>query len=155
MTKRCCAFRNGIRLLMVSYFRACRRRWRKKLTHEASPKAYGSLRRLPQSAATRKPSASQPVRARAESKVNPLGIFALPPLPSRESADSLEAEPSNSANPSPAQGIMQKNLHVSDVLSRAKERETQGESWDDDFASDVTFSGVHSEFWLNSISCIS
>jgi len=33
---------------------------------------------------------------------------------------------------------MQKNNHISDVLNRA--RESVGESWDDDFAEDITLS---------------
>jgi len=62
-------------------------------------------------------------------------------FPSRPSTDSLSAQPATSANPSPAHaagGLMQKNNHISDVLNRA--RESVGESWDDDFAEDITLS---------------
>ncbi|WVF69329.1 hypothetical protein IAT40_004105 [Kwoniella sp. CBS 6097] len=103
----------------------------------ASPKAFGTMRRLPLPQ-PRQRSASN-VRQRGESN-GPLGqgLFALP---SRGSGEGLSAQLGPGAANGPAQpGLLGKNLHLSDVLNRAKESEEAGESWDDDFASDITLS---------------
>jgi hypothetical protein len=117
----------------------------------ASPKALGTMRRLPpnQPSQPRKLSVGQ--RPRPDTQNQHRGLFSLPGLAPRSSAESLTAQPSSSSNPSPAHhpGIMHKNLHVSDVLSRA--RESAGESWDDDFAADISLSKLgrewHSFHW--------
>ena len=110
------------------------------LIHVASPKNLGTVRRLPTALQPRRSSANRKPEPQA-----PLSLFALPALPSRASTDSIAAEPSSSAHPSPAHpshqapgGLLQKNMHVSDVLHRAKE--VAGESWDDDFAADISLS---------------
>ncbi|KAK4686255.1 hypothetical protein P7C73_g3874, partial [Tremellales sp. Uapishka_1] len=96
----------------------------------ASPKALGTMRRTPiTQVQPRKSSISRP------SNQHSLGLFSLPPLPSRSSAESISAQ--GAGQP----GLLQKNLHVSDVLSRAKES-GEGERWDDDFASDITLSNL-------------
>ncbi|GFZ45328.1 non-specific serine/threonine protein kinase [Saitozyma sp. JCM 24511] len=106
----------------------------------ASPKALGTMRRLPpnQPSQPRKLSVAQ--RPRPDTQNQHHGLFSLPALAPRSSVESLTAQPSSSSNPSPAHhpGIMHKNMHVSDVLSRA--RESAGESWDDDFAADISLS---------------
>ncbi|WRT67650.1 uncharacterized protein IL334_004622 [Kwoniella shivajii] len=120
----------------------------------ASPKAMATMRKLPLPQ-PRKQSVSN-VRQRGESN-GPIpmgqGFFALPSRSSGESISSQfqlpqsgSASGSNSGSglksqPShPQSGMLGKNLHVSDVLNRAKETESNGESWDDDFASDITLS---------------
>ncbi|OCF43911.1 STE/STE11/CDC15 protein kinase [Kwoniella heveanensis CBS 569] len=103
----------------------------------ASPKALGTMRRLPLPQ-PRQRSASN-VRQRGESN-GPLGqgLFALP---SRSSGEGLASHLTPGPTNGPVQpGLLGKNLHVSDVLNRAKESEEAGESWDDDFASDITLS---------------
>lgn len=109
-----------------------------------------TLRRIPNAShVPRKPSASASTHGKKPSDHNPLaGLFSKPTvpfLPTRTSADSLAAEPSTSANPSPHNAGLQNNLHVSDVLNRAREEEEPGESWDDDFASDISFANMPSE----------
>lgn len=110
-----------------------------------------TLRRVPHAShVPRKPSGSASAHTKKPSDHNPLaGLFskpsAVPALPTRTSADSLSAEPSTSANPSPHNAGIQKNLHMTDVLSRAKEEDEAGESWDDDFASDISLANVHRE----------
>ncbi|WWD18350.1 hypothetical protein CI109_102800 [Kwoniella shandongensis] len=103
-----------------------------------APKALATTRHLPLPQ-PRKQSTTH-IRQRGESN-GPLGLLALP---SRSSADSLNgqmAPPGVIGIASGDQpGLLQKNYHVSDVLSRAKESESQGESWDDDFAADITLS---------------
>nr|XP_019045791.1 STE/STE11/CDC15 protein kinase [Kwoniella bestiolae CBS 10118]OCF24721.1 STE/STE11/CDC15 protein kinase [Kwoniella bestiolae CBS 10118] len=103
----------------------------------ASPKALGTMRRLPLPQ-PRKQSVSN-VRQRGESN-GPLGpgLFALP---SRSSGDAISSQlhpTSGLPIPISQPGIIGKNLHVSDVLNRAKESEGDAESWDDDFAADIT-----------------
>ncbi|WWC88803.1 uncharacterized protein L201_003716 [Kwoniella dendrophila CBS 6074] len=105
----------------------------------ASPKALGTMKRLPLPQ-PRKQSVSN-VRQRGESN-GPMGpgLFALP---SRSSGDAISSHlPAVSGLPMPntQAGLIGKNLHVSDVLNRAKESEGDGESWDDDFAADITLS---------------
>ncbi|WWD04732.1 hypothetical protein V865_002803 [Kwoniella europaea PYCC6329] len=105
----------------------------------ASPKALGTMRRLPLPQ-PRKQSVSN-VRQRGESN-GPLGpgLFALP---SRSSGDAISSQLHPGTGlpiPISQPGLIGKNLHVSDVLNRAKESEGDAESWDDDFAADITLS---------------
>ncbi|OCF62357.1 STE/STE11/CDC15 protein kinase [Kwoniella mangroviensis CBS 10435] len=81
------------------------------------------------------------VRQRGESN-GPLGpgLFALP---SRSSGDAISSQLHPGTGlpiPISQPGLIGKNLHVSDVLNRAKESEGDAESWDDDFAADITLS---------------
>ncbi|RXK41642.1 STE/STE11/CDC15 protein kinase [Tremella mesenterica] len=110
----------------------------------ASPKALGTMRRVPgpTKGAPRKNSLVQPL-GRLDGKQSVAALFALG-LPSRSSADSLAAQPSTSAANSPAHpqpGLISKNFHVNDVLTRAKE--SGGETWDDDFASDISLTKLN------------
>ncbi|WVR06241.1 hypothetical protein IAU60_003271 [Kwoniella sp. DSM 27419] len=104
----------------------------------ASPKALGSLRRLPITHA-RKTSNIQS-RSKGETSVTP--VQALFTFPTRSSAEALaqSAAPLGSTAAAGQNGLLGKNIHVSDVLNRAKESEGSSESWDDDFASDITLS---------------
>lgn len=101
------------------------------------------MRRFPSTAQPRRPS-----NARRIDPQNPLGIFALPSLPSRSSAEVVAAQLSEPAGIVGVQvpqsgrgGLLQKTLHASDVISRTQE--DVGESWDDDFASDISFSKLN------------
>ncbi|OCF73077.1 STE/STE11/CDC15 protein kinase [Kwoniella mangroviensis CBS 8886] len=81
------------------------------------------------------------VRQRGESN-GPLGpgLFALP---SRSSGDAISSQLHPGTGlpiPISQPGLIGKNMHVSDVLNRAKESEGDAESWDDDFAADITLS---------------
>ncbi|WVQ96827.1 hypothetical protein IAU59_003934 [Kwoniella sp. CBS 9459] len=103
----------------------------------ASPKALGTMHRLPLPQPRQR--AASNVRQRGESN-GPLGqgLFALP---SRSSGEGLSSQLAPGQASGPVQpGLLGKNLHLSDVLNRAKESEEAGESWDDDFASDITLS---------------
>jgi hypothetical protein len=110
----------------------------------AAPKPTGTVRRAaaaPLALQSRLPSSSH---ARKISDTSSLAMFALPVMTSRSSGESISAQ----ANPlpatlhAPAGGLLQKNQHVSDVLSRAKESISE-ETWDDDFAEDTTLSNVN------------
>ncbi|WWC70634.1 uncharacterized protein I206_104585 [Kwoniella pini CBS 10737] len=105
----------------------------------ASPKAIGTLKRLPLPQ-PRKQSVSK-VRQRGESN-GPLGpgLFALPSRSSGDAISSHVPPGSNLPIPIPQTGLIGKNLHVSDALNRAKESDGEEESWDDDFAADITLS---------------
>ena len=97
------------------------------------------------------PSSAQPRKTSSARRVDsqkPLGIYALPTLPTRSSVESVAAQASGSLGivggqvpHSQAGGLLQKTLHASDVISRT--REDVGESWDDDFASDISFSKLN------------
>ncbi|KAL1412966.1 Protein kinase of the Mitotic Exit Network [Vanrija albida] len=87
----------------------------------ASPKAFasaasGTMRRIPALPNTKKAAAE---RRRADAAV-------MPPPAIASSSHAVHAP-----------GLLQKNQHVSDVLSRARESVEQ-ERWDDDFASDIS-----------------
>lgn len=102
-------------------------------THLAAPTALGIVRR------------SEPSQ-RAQPREPSVGAW----VSSSSSTDSLAAQPASSANPSPAHGpggLLSKNNHVSDVLSRAREK--TGETWDDDFAADITLSRFGRESRFN------
>ncbi|KAL7423239.1 Protein kinase of the Mitotic Exit Network [Cryptotrichosporon argae] len=107
----------------------------------ASPKATGTLRKLPAiqtSARNACVSRQLPPGSAGPSS----GLFALAPLPTRSSGDSVSSSTSAPLNGHVGQvGLLQKNLHVSDVLSRARES-VEAEVWDDDFASDITLSKI-------------
>lgn len=102
----------------------------------ASPKALGTVRRLPSTSAV--PRKSSGVK-RIDSQ-GPLGLFGLAPLPSRNSNESVASQSSKPAAVSASQstpgGLLQKNLDVVNVLSQAKEESE--DAWDDDFASDIS-----------------
>ncbi|ORY31435.1 hypothetical protein BCR39DRAFT_571401 [Naematelia encephala] len=102
----------------------------------ASPKALGTVRRLPV-VQPRHTSAAHPAAKKATDQ-HPQSF------PSRPSNDSLAGQPSTSATPSPAPiqagGLVQKNQHLNQVLNRAKEQSDEEERWDDDFASDISLS---------------
>ena len=113
----------------------------------ASPKALGTVRRIP--AYNSQPGRKQVNRSCGDAHPS-LNMFGFPAMASRSSNESVMAQASGSAQPSPAHGLnhasaglMQKNMHVTDVLQR--ERETQGESWDDDFAADISLSRLNRE----------
>nr|WVH01951.1 cytokinesis protein [Naematelia aurantialba] len=101
----------------------------------ASPRPLGTVRRLPTTTQARQPSAAYLATKKMDSKP-----ASMPSLPSNES---LAAQPSTSATPSPVHipsgGLVQKSQHVNQVLNRAKEQSDE-ESWDDDFASDISLS---------------
>lgn len=94
------------------------------------------------------PSSVQPKKGsniRRADHQNPSGIFALPTIPSRPMSESISTPaagpPGVTGRDVPqaqAGGLLQKTLHASEVISRT--REETGESWDDDFASDISFS---------------
>lgn len=104
----------------------------------------GSVRRLPQiGGAPRKTSNAALLHKKKPSDHNPLaGLFSKPSPPSREPAQSGAEEPSTNPDATSHNVTGQKAPHVSQVLNRAKEEEPQGESWDDDFASDITFANL-------------
>ncbi|ORX40201.1 hypothetical protein BD324DRAFT_644621 [Kockovaella imperatae] len=111
----------------------------------ASPKALGTVRRLP--ASTSNPSKRTVNRSRGDIGP-PLNIFGFPAMSSRSSNESVAAQASGSSNPSPAHGssnpstgLVQKTQHVSNVMQR--QREVQGETWDDDFAADISLSRLN------------
>jgi len=74
-----------------------------------------------------------------------MGLFTVPGMPTRSSADSLSAEPSSSAGPSPIRPILTSNFQVQDALSRIREEDSRGGVWDADFASDITMAQIQSE----------
>ena len=104
----------------------------------------GSVRRLPQiGGAPRKTSNAALLHKKKPSDHNPLaGLFSKPSPPSREPAQSATEEPSTNPDASSHNVTGQKAPHVAQVLNRAKEEDPQGESWDDDFASDITFANL-------------
>ena len=115
-----------------------------KLNRAASPTKMGSVRRLPQiGGAPRKTSNAALLHKKKPSDHNPLaGLFSKPSPPSRETGRPLAEELSTSADAASHHVTGQKAPHVTHVLLRAKEQDPQGESWDDDFASDITFANI-------------
>ncbi|KAK8858460.1 hypothetical protein IAR55_002687 [Kwoniella newhampshirensis] len=127
----------GGKKFMTVYDEAVHRvqQWNEALN---APKSLATMRRLPVPRTRNTNEAHK--RQRAESG-RPLNLFALP---SRSSTDSIVAQMPSAVGvgitSNGAPGLLQKNFHLSDVLSRSKENETAGESWDDDFAADITLS---------------
>jgi hypothetical protein len=101
-----------------------------RLTSSASPKHFDTIRRNGPSR-PRKPSVS------ANKSAAPLAHY----FPTRSSSESISAPPATVPIQSGAVGVVGKNQHVSEVLNRAKE--DAGESWDDDFAADITLSKLN------------
>lgn len=96
----------------------------------------------------RKPTGSsrpRPAKSRTGAK-QLINLFTNPGMPSRSSADSISAEPSSSAGPSPIRPLIASNFHVQDALSRIKEEDSRGGIWDADFASDITMAQIQSEY---------
>ncbi|WWC62426.1 uncharacterized protein I303_105022 [Kwoniella dejecticola CBS 10117] len=105
----------------------------------ASPKALGTMKRLPLPLPRKESISNGRRRGESTGPMGP-GLFALP---SRSSGDAISSHLPTGSNmplPTPQTGLMGKNLHVSDVLNRAKENDGEEESWDDDFAADITLS---------------
>ena len=109
----------------------------------------GTVRKMP--ASTSNPGRRNANRTRNDAGI-PLNVFGFPAMASRSSNESVAAQASSSSSASPAHGshqsagILQKNMHVSDVMHR--QRETQGETWDDDFAADISLSRLNRELDL-------
>lgn len=107
------------------------------------------MQRKPDEAGQRRQAVPDSMRARQSKKRSEpkqlLSLFSAPGLPTLSSADSLSAEPSTSANPSPNRPVLHGNLQVQDALSRVREEDSRGGVWDADFASDITLAQIQSE----------
>jgi hypothetical protein len=99
-----------------------------ELIEIASPKNLGTMRRIPAV-----PRRQTETRARSDS----LGF-------SGATAGGSLSPPLLATQAAVTGGLLQKNQHVSDVLSRARES-NEAERWDDDFAFDVTIPSIKRE----------
>jgi hypothetical protein len=110
------------------------------------------MQRKPDDAGQRRQAVPDSMRARQSKKRSEpkqlLSLFSAPGLPTLSSADSLSAEPSTSANPSPHRPVLHGNLQVQDALSRVREEDSRGGVWDADFASDITLAQIQSASYL-------